>query len=120
MYYRTGTRGGVRVERVDNVTTYSAAFDYLTKFYSRKSARKDATRKDDDSDDIALTGESYDDQHDGLNDGQTKGHEDVEMDEVEAEPPASAADERVDPIGLAAGLPGAWSFPNDDVDSQLA
>ena len=81
----------VRIERIDTVPTYNTAFDHLTKFYNRQTARP--RLRDLDSNEIDLTGDSDDDVNENGN--QKTDH--------------ASSSKEPDTIGLAAGLPGEFS-----------
>jgi hypothetical protein len=86
---RASAGSSVRVERIDQVMSYSTAFDYLTKFYKARPR----PRKTTEFDEIDLTGE------------------DDDMEGIMNEPTQSGTrEEAVDAIDLAAGVPGKFHF----------
>lgn len=95
---RNNSSTSVRVERIDMIDTYNAAFDYLSEFYtpkSKKFTKNGSTSNKDDP--IEIDGE------DELEGGNINSVLDADPAVLDNNDPKSS--EALDPIGLAAGLP---------------
>lgn len=95
---RNNSSTSVRVERIDKIDTYNAAFDYLSEFYTPKS-KKFTTNgaTSNKADPIEIDGE---DEFEGGNVNSVP-----DADPAVLENNALKSSEALDPIGLAAGLP---------------
>jgi len=100
--YRTSASSSVRVERIEKIPTYEHAFDYLTRFYRRKTAiRKGAARPrlgHKGSEGVDLTAESDEDVI------TINNHTTSDGDALNGN--GSVGENGGDSIDLAAGLPG--------------
>lgn len=86
---RSGSKGSIRVERIDHIPDHAEAFDSLVKFYKQKRPPPDGKAKNGHH--IDLTADS-DDEGDALNAAEGGSQVQKELD---------------DPVELASGLPCA-------------
>ncbi|GFZ42602.1 MutS protein homolog 3 [Saitozyma sp. JCM 24511] len=92
---RTSASSSVRIERIDKIPAYDAAFDYLTIFYNRKAkpAAKRTLGGRRDAEEIDMTGDSDEEQVSVI----------AQMESATGE--TSNGGDDTSPMGLAAGLP---------------